>query len=324
MAKVISSVIDFSQYLRETDAKQNVKDASDYIDDLKDRLRTKKKVQVSHLPWSGTQVNFEFRYGELTMWAGINGHGKSLMTSLVALSLMGQGEKVCIASFEMKPVTTLQRMARNWIGVNPFTPEFQEDAGIKALDDLYDQFGEWTQEKLWLYDQTGTADYESIIGMCRYSAKELGIKHIFIDNLAKCVANEDDHNGQKKFIDELTSIARDYGIHIHVVHHIRKLENEMKIPDKNDLKGTGAIGDLSDNIFIVWRNKPKEDDLRNNGKFGKMANDPDHFLKCCKQRNYEGSDEDEFSVKLWFNRDSQQYSNAPGGRNMEFWNVWPH
>jgi hypothetical protein len=38
----------------------------------------------------------------------------------------------------------------------------------------------------------------------------------------KCVAGEDDYNGQKTFVDELTAIARDYGMHIHLVHHIKQ------------------------------------------------------------------------------------------------------
>lgn len=325
VAQIFSdSVIDFNKYLKETDNKQHVKSAKSYSQLLKDRLRAKLTQKVCYLPWLKTKDHFEFREGEVTIWAGVNGHGKSLMTAQVALSLMGQGEKVCIASFEMKPVLTLQRMARNWIGVNPFSPEFQENAGLKALDDLYDQFTEWTDDKLWLYDQTGTANASTIIGMARYCAQELGINHIFIDNLAKCVGGEDDKDGQKGFVDELTAIARDNKCHIHLVHHLRKGENEKKIPDKNDLKGTGAIADLPDNIFLVYRNKEKEQDERTSGKFGRLNNDPDQLLICCKQRNYEGSLDSEITVKLWFNKESQLYTAEEKGKPLEFWNKWPH
>ena len=323
MAKIIPATIDFHQYLHETDAMTKVKKASDYVDDLKARLRTKVKAKVTYLPWEGTQANFEFRKGEVTLWAGQNGHGKSAVTSQVALSLIGQQEKVCIASFEMKPATTLQRMARMWIGMNPYTPEFQSDDGIKALDDLYEQFGEWTDESLWLYDQMGTADTEAVIGMARYCAKELGIGHIFIDNLAKCVKSEDDYNGQKAFMDEMTAIARDYQVHVHVVHHLKKPENEYKLPDKYDSKGSGAIIDLVDNQMLVFRNKLKEDDKKTNGDFAKSANDPDQLVLCRKQRNYEGNDEGEPTIKLFFSKDSQQYTNRPG-EVMKFYKEWPH
>lgn len=324
MAAVINKdTIDFSVYIRETDDQTKVKKASDYIESIKQRLRTKKSQKVSYLPWPTTNDSFEFRKGEVTLWSGQNGHGKSLMTSQVALSLIGQGEKVCVASFEMKPATTLQRMARMWVGINPFSPEFQGDEGIQALDDLYDQFGGWTDSRMWLYDQMGTAHADTIIGMARYCAKELGITHIFIDNLAKCVKAEDDYNGQKTFVDELTSVARDYDIHIHLVHHLKKPANENAVPDKHDNKGSGAITDQVDNVMLVWRNKLKEDDLKANGEFSKNASDPDHYLLCRKQRNYEGSGEGEPTIKLWFHRDAQQYIAAPGERPLFFPN-YPH
>ena len=40
MANFIDDSIDFSQYLKETDNKQKVKPASDYIPAIKERMRT--------------------------------------------------------------------------------------------------------------------------------------------------------------------------------------------------------------------------------------------------------------------------------------------
>ena len=315
--------IDFSQYIKETDNQTKVKKASDYIEYIKSRLRAKKNQKATYLPWDNTQANFEFRGGEVTLWSGQNGHGKSLMTSQIALSLIGQGEKVCIASFEMKPAMTLQRMARMWLGCNPFSPEYQGTRGLEVLDDMYDQFGDWTDGTLWLYDQMGTADAETIVGMVRYCAKELGISHIFVDNLAKCVRGEDDYNGQKAFVDDLTSVARDYQVHVHLVHHLKKPPNEYAMPNKHDNKGSGAITDQVDNVMLVFRNKNKEDDIKMEGSFAKSADEPDHYLLCRKQRNYEGSQEGEPTIPLWFHRDSQQYIGQPKDKPMFFPN-FPH
>jgi twinkle protein len=315
--------IDFSHYMRETDAQARVKPASAWIGDLKKRLRTKNSERQTFLPWPKTVDSFAFRYGEVSLWSGQNGHGKSLMTSQVALSLIGQGERVCVASFEMKPVTTLQRMARMFSGFNPFAPEFQGEQGLQAIESLYEDFSGFTTKTLWLYDQMGTAEAEKVIGMVRYCAKELNIKHVMVDNLAKCVRGEDDYNGQKAFVDELCAIAKDYEIHVHLVHHLKKPANENAVPDKHDNKGSGSITDQVDNVFMVWRNKAKEDDLKVNGAMAKKASEPDHYLLCRKQRNYEGSGEGEPSIKLWFNRDAQQYVAEPGDGMMFFPN-WPH
>jgi twinkle protein len=304
-----SDEIDFKKYLRETDAKANVKNAADYTKVLKDRLRQKQNEKKVYLPWPKTRDNFDFRKGEVTVWAGQNGHGKSLVTSLVALSLISQEQKICIASFEMKPHMTVQRMARMY-------------AGIKAIDDLYDEFGVWVDKRLWIYDQQGTADKELIIGMVRYCATELGLHHVVIDNLAKVVSGEDDYNGQKAFVDEMTAVARDHQIHIHLVHHLKKPSKETDLPDKNDLKGSGAIADQVDNIILVFRNKGKEIAIRSN-KEGDKGKEPDQVLFVRKQRNYEGSGDGEPQINLWFDMDSQQYRENPDSAPLFFPN-YPH
>ena len=313
--------IDFSQYLIDTDAHANVKPASTYTEDLKRRLRGRKSERFVYLPWEKAMPCFDFRPGEVTIWAGQNGHGKSLVTSQVALSLMGQGEKVCIASFEMKPVATMQRMARMYCKTNPFSPEYLGESGIQILEGLYDEFGGWTDGKLWLYNQTGTVETSKVLGMTKYSAKELGVQHVFIDNLAKCVKGEDDYNGQKAFVDQACAIALNNAVHVHIVHHLKKPPKESDRPDKGDVKGSGSIVDQPDNLMLVWRNKAKEED-RKEGRAVKNE-DPDTVIFCRKQRNYEGSAEGEPSIALWWHRDSGQFLGHPNDQPMFFPN-WPH
>ncbi|OGO94414.1 MAG: hypothetical protein A3F10_02720 [Coxiella sp. RIFCSPHIGHO2_12_FULL_42_15] len=58
-----------------------------------------------------------------------------------------------------------------------------------------------------------------------------------------------------------------------------------------DIKGTGSITDLADNVFTVWRNKNKE------------PSEPDAILQCDKQRNGEW----EGKISLWFDSVSLHY-----------------
>lgn len=305
MAEMITDdLIDFSLYLRETEASTKVKPASMWVDELVHKLRHPDQTRKIYMPWEKARDVFNFRDGEVTMWAGQNGHGKSLVTSQVSLSLMGQGERVCIASFEMKPVTTLQRMARMYAGTNPFSYEYQSEAGIEALTGLYGEFGEWSDGRLWLYDQQGTVTGDQVIAVARYCAKELGIKHFVIDSLMKCSKGEDDYNQQKDFVDELTSLARDNQIHVHLIHHMKKpAGGEYTVCGKYDAKGSGAITDLVDNFFVVHRNKEKADDIAAKGQNSLKKDDADCFLICRKQRN----GEDEPKINLWFDKDSQQF-----------------
>lgn len=323
MAEYLTDDIDFALYMKDTDAKTKVKPAVDFVQDAKDRLRARASAKRIYLPWPKCNESFEFRNGEVTLWAGQNGHGKTDVTTQVALSLLAQGEKVCIASFEMKPVTTIGNMVRMFAMTNPFSAEYQDCGGLDVLDTLYDDFGEWTTTRLWLYDQTGTAHPETVLGMVRYCAKELGITHIFIDSLMKCLQAEDDYNGQKSFVDQLCAIAKDMNVHIHLVHHLKKPQKESDMPDKHDAKGSGSITDQVDNLMMVWRNKPKEDSIRASGSQSNKRDEPDCYLLCRKQRNYEGNSDGEPMISLWRHHDAGNFVGEPGAPAQYFVN-YPH
>lgn len=94
---------------------------------------------------------------------------------------------------------------------------------------------------MWLYDQYGSVEPSKLYNVIRYCVEELKISHIIIDSLMKCVRGEDDYNSQKHFVNMLTTLAHDYDIHIHLVHHVRKAASESYIPGKFDSKGSGAI-----------------------------------------------------------------------------------
>ena len=311
--------IDFSAYLKETEPQQNVRPAHEYVTDLLERLKNPDKTKKLYLPWDKTRASFQFRSKEVTIWLGANGSGKCLITGMVAMSMLAQGEKVCIASFEMKPQTTIQRMLRQYCQTNPFSEAYQGGEGFDALSYLYNEFSGWSKDRLWLYDQQGTVNAEQVIAVGRYCAKELGITHFFIDSLMKCVRGEDDYNGQKEFVDELTSLARDNDMHIHLVHHIKKPPNEDHKPGKYDGKGSGAISDLADNVFSMWRNKAKENDIRAGVKTSANLAGPDALLINSKQRN----GDDEPMIALWFDKDSTQYVGEQGASPL-YMPLYPH
>lgn len=316
MASVITQDdIDFSVYEHETDAQQKVKTASIYVQALIDRINSPKRAKQNYMPWGKTHRLIQFRPGEVTVWGGPNGSGKSLVIGQVILSLCAQEEKSCIASFEMKPVKTLGRMGRQWTKCNPEDPLVLSDANeCRIMLDKFGQFRDWTDTKLWLYDQQGTVHWKQVCAVARYCAKELGITQFVVDNLMKCVAGEDDYNGQKAFVDELCAIARDHNIHIHLVHHIKKPSSDDAKPSKYDFKGTGAITDQPDNVIAVWRNKRKERDRQARKLVSET--EPDAMLIVDKQRNGEGW---EGNIGLWFDRASNQFLAGHNVKPMDFY-----
>ena len=290
--------VDFEKYLKANDVAQKVRKTHEFLDELEDELANPVVDKFQTMPWAKTHQGFQYRPGEVTLYAGGNGGGKSMVTGMIALHLIKQKQKVMIASFEMKPKRTLYRMLRQFSGENIEAPRFGDRT--RYLTSLFDRMRSYAGNEMWLYDQQGTVSAQQVIAVSRYSAVELGVQHVFIDSLMKCVSGEDDYNAQKMFVDEITSLARDHNIHVHLIHHIRKLQSEEIKPNKNDIKGSGSISDQVDNVLMVWRNKKKEHDAQS-GAVDSMI--PDAHLMCEKQRN--GEAEDWYS--LWYHKDSQQF-----------------
>ena len=304
--------IDFEQYMLDTEGGRKVRDAGLYIDDMIDAIGTPaQSVPGWDLPWEKTAGMFRYHPGEVTLWAGANGTGKSLVTGMVALDMLCRRESVVIASLEMPPRKTLRRMVRQWIGSDPDSYMGNWDAE-QILRELFKDFKAQAGGVLKLYDQVGSISAETALAVIRYSADKLGAKHFVLDSLMKCVRGFDDYSAQKDFVNSLCTVAKDTGISIHLVAHTKKLGDEGKRPNKYDVSGASAITDLVDNVLLFWRNKPKEADRRQG--IDKSAHDPDAVLICCKQR--ELGDEPEFG--LWFDRDSQSYTEGPNSRPIQW------
>lgn len=291
--ELIKDTIDFERYRLLPDA-ANVRPASDYAQEVIDHLYAESNDPTGFLPWNKTHQNLRLRSGEVSIFAGVNGHGKSILLSQIYLGLLNQGEKACIASMEMMPKLTMLRMTRQAVGTVEPSPQAIRD------------FHTWTDNKLWLYDQVNTVDADRILGVGAYCAQELGCTHFLIDSLMKCGIGADDYNKQKYFMDSITALAKDTQMHISLVCHSRKRESENKAMDKFDVKGAGEITDMPDNVFTLWRNKKREVELKRHEQLQdhKVLDQPSALLRCDKQRNgdWEGT------VALWWHPSGQYLS----------------
>lgn len=297
--ELIADDIDLSEWMSEVEA-HKLRPAGDWTEQVIDHFWAPVESKIVRLlPWPKTHKLFQIRPGETTIVAGINGHGKSEVLGQIVLDLCVQGDKVCVASLEMKPYRTMVRMAKQASGTSEPEVPFLK------------QLGRWTNGKLWLYDHVGMVAPEKMVALIRYAKATFDIDVFVVDNLTKVVPGEDNYNGQKDFINQITTLASDLNIHIIVVMHVRKQASEADVPNKMSLKGAGSIADMVDNIIIVWRNKEKERQLRD-GNNAKVA-EPDALLLIEKQRNAEG-EESEATYLFWFDRMSHQYLEDRNGR----------
>ena len=294
MAELIPDTINLNDYFTESHDGENIHAASNWLTDVMHIFHGGGSTEGATLPWSKTHEDIRLRTGEVSLWHGMNGNGKSMMTSHIALDLCEQGERVCIASMEMQPAKTMARMCRQALGTN--TPSLVS----------IENFHAGTDGRLWLYDRRGSVHWEKVVAVIRYAKDHFDITHFFVDSLMKCVKGEADYDGQKDFVNSLCNVAQDLGMHIHLIHHTKKLQDVNNVPSKYDAKGSGAISDQVDNVFGVWRNKQKEDQKANGICDGSA---PDAVINCDKQRN----GEHEGKIALWFDPASFQYRGRSDG-----------
>ncbi|MBK8667781.1 MAG: toprim domain-containing protein [Burkholderiales bacterium] len=268
---------------------EELRQASDFID----------RVKAMFYPAHGDERDpvlrldrdvewFEFRTGELTVWTGYNGHGKSLMLSQILLGLMQQGERVVVFSGEMTPERQLKRVAKQASGLDRPTMGY------------LDAIGRWLHDKMWLFNVVGSASIERLLTVFLYASKRYGTRHFVIDSLMMTDVPEDGAGAmtaQKEAVRKLCDFAKRNNCHIHLVAHPRKGVDESKGPGKLDVAGSSKITDGADNVFTVWsarRDESKEVD----------PDEPDARLELQKQRN---GDMQHYSLKLWFNKSAQQF-----------------
>jgi len=260
-------------------------------------------------PWEKVKDKVLFRPEELSVWSGINGHGKSQFLGHIMLHSMKQGARVCIASLEIKPKKLLMRLTRQASGCIEPTENY-----IRAIHD-------WYADKLWLFNLTGTAKRDRLLDVFLYAKQRYGVEIFVIDSLMMLDIADDDYKSQKEFIGQLCDFKNQHNCHIHLIVHPRKADDESKLPGKLDIKGGGSISDQADNCFTVWRNKAKEEiaQLQANGVTlsldqTKKLEECDCIWRCDKQRNGEW----EGKIMLWFDPKSFQYLSHPQQKIMQY------
>ena len=245
-------------------------------------------------PW------FQFRPGQLTVWTGYNGHGKSMLLSQVQLGLMAQGERFIVFSGEMQPEYLLERMLKQATGLERPSKEY-----IRAVLD-------WLNDKFWIFNQSGSATINRLLEVFAYANKRYGIRHMVIDSLMMTDVPEDGpgaFTAQKEAIQKLCNFAKKNGCHVHLVAHPRKGRDESTGPGKMDIAGSSKITDGADNVFAVWRAQkdqaePSLADEEAHAKWVEIQGMPDAKLVLKKQRTGRHQD---YSQSLWFDPDCQQY-----------------
>jgi twinkle protein len=294
--------------------------AGAFVDDIVSLFHPQDDVAAAagyRLPWRKVSDTVVFRPGEMTLWTGATGAGKSQVLSHALVAMGNQGARVCIASLEMVAAQLLRRMVKQAGNVDHPTESYiREIVG-------------WLDEWLWLFGVVGKAGAARIIEVFEYARCRYSCDVFAIDSLMRLGVGTEDYEGQEKAVFELVSWAIEKRVHLHLVAHARKSDRTLlhAVPDAEDVKGTSEIGSNAFNIIGLWRNRKLEDEIRKatedaqrgdaaaQVKLDELAQQPPVIVNVAKQRN--GDWEGKFG--LWFDPKTYQYRSAHddrGGRKL--------
>ncbi len=205
-----------------------------------------------------------FQMGQLSIWTGKSGHGKSTFISQMLVEAIEQGYNVCSYSGELKLETF-----KNWIDL-----QIAGDENIDLIEDReYGRFKKnikpdvlskienWYNEKIYCYDNRQiqeNIENDFVIHIIEEAIRNYNCKVFLIDNLMTCSFDntkiQDFYKAQSDFVGKLSYLTKAYDIHVHLVAHPRKTTGNTITQD--DISGTSDTFKRADNVFCVER---KED-----------------------------------------------------------------
>lgn len=250
--------------------------------------------------------------GQVSVWSGLNGSGKSAFLNQQAIEYVMQGYKVMLFSGELMDFSIKNIIYRLIAGKNYLALSdngiyyYLKNEGIKqAIDD-------YIADKLYIYDNNSPRDPQVIMETIEYACKVHGVQVVILDNLM--VMNlkkysQNKYEAQSEFAKEITRFAKKLNIHIHIVMHPTKTTGFLR---KNDISGSADLSNAVDNVFIVHRNS--NDFKRAYKEFKPFIKDDDEifnyntYVEICKNREEGIQDR---LLPYYFLKETKQIVEAP-------------
>lgn len=261
-----------------------------YRDELKKEILKEDLLRGTPTGFTGLDHIIKgWRGGELSIWTGMNGSGKSTLLNQIMSNIINANERVCLGSFEMKPVRVLRWMV------------LLRAKYLVIREEDIDEIVDYLNEKLFIINMNGVIDKKDLFPIFEFGVRKYGIKHFVLDSMMRIkFSTSNEYQDQTNFVSDLISFGKKYNIHTHLVAHPRKGQKDSQTPGKVDVAGTGNITNLADNVFAVWR---MPEDVKEKAKAkDKVVADNILYVKKNREWGIEGK------VKLLFNSDKKRFS----------------
>lgn len=284
--------------------------------EIKDIKRTKDQVVESGFVQLDKQIR-GFNLGELSVWSGSNGSGKSSVLSQLALESIDRNYNVALFSGELVAHRVL-----SWIQLQAsgkkHNKQTEYDSFYVVPNGIKNKINKWLDGKLYIYNNDKGSNVEKVIASIDECIVKNKIKVVIIDNLMALNLSQvigEKYERQTNLVIALSSLAKKHNVHIHFVAHPRKSLGFLR---KQDISGTADISNLADNVFIIHRvnndfKKGMKDFL---GKAGDHLTHCDNVIEIAKNRDLGISDS---FLSLYFEIESKRFLNYENEKRTYKW-----
>lgn len=187
------------------------------------------------------------RPGELTVVTADTGAGKTTFCTQLMVNCAMQGVPVWINSWEMKPQTTMRKLASIILRRPMKMCDFSDHEN--------EQFDEWAYRyKVYINPNTIGIDIDGLAKQL-VTAKSLGIEVVMLDHLDYLVNSKKDklHEAIDETVKRLHELAFALSMHFVLICHPRQSSGSGDEVGMHSLKGSSSIKQYADNIIILHR-----------------------------------------------------------------------
>lgn len=201
-----------------------------------------------------------FSSGELSVWTGKRGEGKSTLLGQILLDAVNQNHVVCAYSGELPKEQFKLGLLQQAAGYFNVTRRVDQRSGRVLFDvnkEVVPYIDKWWNERLFLTDiqRKEAHDEANILKIFEYANRRYGADTFLVDNIMTAELKDESNLGfwraQSAFTGRLVSFAKRLDVHVHLVAHPRKTEGRRLEAD--DVGGSSDITNRADNVFKVER-----------------------------------------------------------------------
>lgn len=255
-----------------------------------------------------------FANGELSIWTGKRGGGKSTLLGQITLEAVEQGHKVCVYSGELRKEKwksdLLQQAAGTRWNIDTIIPITKKKVYVvdsKAAEAI----NKWCDLNLFLTDINfkNAHNEDTIIKNFEYAHRRYGCDVFLVDNIMTAQLKNEDRLGyyraQSIFTGSLVEFSKRLDVHVHLVAHPKKTGDRRNL-ESDDVSGTGEITNRADNVFSVVRLSPEQEQregystllsVLKNREYGSMEKIRLKFEESCRRFYQVGNDP--FKMYQW-------------------------